>query len=246
MIKAVIFDLDDTLCNASEVLDKTLRKVFEENLSHYPDKTVEEMVSLNKQAFKDVFLDPSIPVPSASILIWFRIFELMGKKPPLKAIMRIVENSWEENTKQLKTTPGTFELFDYLKKNKIKIGVLTNGAFMGQVKKLSILGLDDKIDCFVASDMCLCDKPDPKAFLYILGKMNIFPHEAIMVGDRLDNDILGAKKLGMRGVFVKSNFTHTTKDGEPDLEVTDLSEIIFFVEKQNAPIQSFPTHNPAY
>lgn len=233
MIKAVIFDLDDTLCNASEVLDKTLRKVFEENLAHYPDKTVEEMVALNKQAFKDVFLDPSIPVPSASILIWFRIFELMGKKPPVRAIMRIVEGYWEENTRQLKTTPGTFELLDYLEKSRIKIGVLTNGAFMGQAKKLSILGLDDKIDCFVASDMCLCDKPDPKAFLYILEKMNILPHEAIMVGDRMDNDVLGAKKLGMKGVLVKSRFAHQEEICQADLEVEDLSDIINFIEKTN-------------
>ena len=235
-IKAVIFDLDDTLCNASEVMEKTLRTIFEENLSHYPDKTVEEMVALNKQAFKEIFLDPSISVPSASILIWFRIFELMGKKPPIKAIMRIVEGYWEENTKQLKTTPGTFELLDYLKENKIKIGVLTNGAFIGQAKKLAILGLDEKIDCFVASDMCLCDKPDPKAFLYILSKMDALPHEAIMVGDRIDNDINGAKRLGMKGILVGNK--GISGNNSADLVVQNLRDCIPFVESLNKKIEN--------
>ena len=231
MIKAVIFDLDDTLCNASEVLEQSLRTTFEENLSHFPGKTVEEMVALNKQAFKDIFLDPSIPVPSASILIWFRIFELMGKKAPIKAIMHLVEKVWEENTTKLKLTPGAYEFLDWLHKNNIKVGVLTNGVFMSQAKKVNMLGIDNKIDCFVTSDMCVADKPDPKAFLYILDKMGVWPSEAIIVGDRIDNDVLGGKRIGMKGVLMKSEHTKRANNEEKaDLAVTNLMDIAPFVE----------------
>ena len=232
MIKAVIFDLDDTLCNASEVLEESLRTTFKENLSHFPGKTVEEMVALNRQAFKDTFQDPSVPIPSASILFWFRIFELMNKKPPIKAIMHLVEKVWEENTTKLKTTPGALELLEWLKENRIKVGVLTNGVFMSQAKKVAMIGIDSKIDCFVTSDMCVADKPDPKAFLYILDRMNVWPSETIMVGDRIDNDVLAAKKIGMKGILMKSEHTKPAENEEKaDLAVTNLMEVKTYMEK---------------
>lgn len=234
MIKAVIFDLDDTLCNASEVLEQSLRTTFEENLSHFPGKTVEEMVDLNRQAFKETFLDPSTPVPTASILIWFRIFELMNKKPPIKGIMRIVEKVWEENTNRLKPTPGALEFLDWLHENNIKVGVLTNGAFMGQAKKVTMLGLDSKIDCFATSDMCVADKPDPKAYQYILNKMDIWPDEAIMVGDRMDNDVLGGKRIGMKGVLMASEHKKPAEHADKaDLVVTNLMDIKPLIEEIN-------------
>ncbi len=237
MIKAVIFDLDDTLCNASEVLEESLRRAFEENLAHYPDKTIEEMVELNKQAFKETFLDPAIPVPTASILIWFRIFELMGKKPPIKGIMRMVEKVWEENTNKLKPTPGAHEFLDWLHENNIKVGVLTNGVFMSQAKKVTMLGLDSKIDCFATSDMAVADKPDPKAYLYILDKMDIWPNEAIMVGDRLDNDVLGGKRIGMKGILMTSEHKRPLEDThKADLVVSNLMEIKPFIEELNTEV----------
>ena len=88
MIKAVIFDLDDTLCNTSDVLQKALRRTFKDNLSHFPGKTTDEMMELNTRAFNDIFLDENIPVPSAMILIWFRLFELLDIRPLLNRFTR--------------------------------------------------------------------------------------------------------------------------------------------------------------
>lgn len=241
MIKAVIFDLDDTLYNASEVLESSMRRAFEENLSHFPGKTVEEMVELNKIAFKEVFLDPNIPIPSATILIWFKIFELMGKKPPVKAIMHIVDRVWEESAKNSKPTTGALEILDWLNSQHIKTGILTNGVFMNQAQKVSMLGIDNKVDCFVTSDMCVADKPDPKAYLYILDKLGIWPSEAIMVGDRIDNDVLGGKKVGMKGILMKPNGAKTRgNEDQADLIVSDLRDIIPFIEKENKSQEVLP------
>ncbi len=241
MVKAVIFDLDDTLCNASEVLEQSMRAAFEENLAHYPDKTVEEMVALNQQAFKETFLNPAMPVPTASILIWFRIFELMGKKPPIKGIMRIVEKYWEGNTDKLKPTPGAHEFLDWLHANHIKVGVLTNGVFMSQAKKVAMLGLDSKIDCFATSDMAVADKPDPKAYLYILDKMDVWPNETIMVGDRLDNDVLGGKRIGMKGILMASEHKRPLEGAQKaDLVVTNLMDIVPFIEELNRDYKPSP------
>ena len=46
-------------------------------------------------------------------------------------------------------------------------------------------------------------KPDPEFFMHILNKLEVMPGEAMMVGDRLDNDIIPAKKLGMKTVLLK-------------------------------------------
>lgn len=47
-------------------------------------------------------------------------------------------------------------------------------------------------------------KPDPEFFNYILQKLNVETCEALMIGDRLDNDIIPAKKIGMMTILVKS------------------------------------------
>jgi HAD superfamily hydrolase (TIGR01549 family) len=45
-------------------------------------------------------------------------------------------------------------------------------------------------------------KPDPRFFLTILEKLKVRPEQAVMVGDRLDNDIYPAKRLGLKTVQI--------------------------------------------
>lgn len=47
-------------------------------------------------------------------------------------------------------------------------------------------------------------KPDPRFFSYLLRKCNVQPREAIMVGDRLDNDIIPARAAGMRTILFRT------------------------------------------
>lgn len=233
MLKAVIFDLDDTLCNTSEIIDEALIATFEGHLVHFPEKKVEKLLAINHQAFKEVFLNPNIPVPSATILIWFRIFELANAKPQLKTIFTIIEQIRQEVRKRIKLLPGAREIVDYLIYKHIKIGILSNGVFLEQAEKLIILNLDSKIEYLVTPDICLADKPNKKAFQYILEKLETDPVDTIMFGDTPNIDIFGAKNVGMKAILLKSahNKLLTSQKTKADFECSNLFEAKEYLEK---------------
>ena len=73
-------------------------------------------------------------------------------------------------------------------------------------------------------------KPDIRLFEAALLKSGCCGSESVMVDDRLDNDILPAKTLGMRTVRIRQGFGAQQKSlshlEEPDLEITSLSELL--------------------
>ena len=68
-----------------------------------------------------------------------------------------------------------------------------------------------------------------KIFDIALSRAGCSPENAVMIGDRLDNDIAPAKRLGMKTVRVKQGYakywTVKSQDEQADFEVDDLSEI---------------------
>jgi HAD superfamily hydrolase (TIGR01509 family) len=77
-------------------------------------------------------------------------------------------------------------------------------------------------------------KPDPKFFEYILDKIAVKPKQSVMVGDRLDNDIIPAKKLGLKTILVKAGpyaiLKPGTKDENPDAIIYSVTELPRTVE----------------
>jgi len=121
---------------------------------------------------------------------------------------------------------GSLDLLEYLRANNIKIGVLTNGTFYQQTNKLIALTIDHLIDYLVTPDMCLVAKPDPKAFHYILEKLQVKPEESLMIGNNFTADIVGAKRAGMDAVYLDLGTNKKTNEVRPDFRVTSLKDII--------------------
>jgi putative hydrolase of the HAD superfamily len=72
-------------------------------------------------------------------------------------------------------------------------------------------------------------KPDPRAFLDACQELGVEPHECVMVGDRVDNDIAPARLLGMRTVLLRTG-RHAGQqprswDEMPHAEVHDVEEL---------------------
>ncbi len=75
-------------------------------------------------------------------------------------------------------------------------------------------------------------KPDVRIFRFALKKGKCKPSEAIMVGDRIDNDIIPAKKLGMKtirarkGSFVHSNQEPKNESGKADITINSIDQLL--------------------
>ena len=97
--------------------------------------------------------------------------------------------------------PGIDEVLKTLSKNYM---IALAGNQPSTVK--DVLKEHGLLDYFTANDVSEDigkAKPDPGFFNYILQKLGVKNYEAIMIGDRLDNDIIPAKKLGMMTILVK-------------------------------------------
>ncbi|MFA6376090.1 MAG: HAD family hydrolase [Candidatus Paceibacterota bacterium] len=68
-------------------------------------------------------------------------------------------------------------------------------------------------------------KPDEKAFLAVLEKMQADPEEAMMVGDSLENDILPALALGMKAILIDRGGIHPKIDDPSIIKISSLGEL---------------------
>lgn len=90
-------------------------------------------------------------------------------------------------------------------RTKYKLGVIANQS-RGCAERLAAHGVLPYIDLVVASAEEGVSKPDKRIFEIALERGRCKPGEAVMVGDRIDNDIVPAKALGMHTVWVKQGF----------------------------------------
>lgn len=110
-----------------------------------------------------------------------------------------------------------------------KIGIIANQN-LGSKERLDKLGLLKYIDLVIASAEEGVAKPDLRIFQIALDRANCKPEEAVMVGDRLDNDIIPANKIGMKTIWIKQGLGRyvapSSEEECPDYTIEDLSEII--------------------
>ena len=111
---------------------------------------------------------------------------------------------------------------------KYKIGIIANQDF-GTEQRLTDFNVHQYINLVIASAEEGVAKPDLRIFQIAFARADCKPEEAIMVGDRLDNDIIPANKIGMTTVWIKQGFGSyaepKTVEEQPDYIVNNLAEI---------------------
>lgn len=133
---------------------------------------------------------------------------------------------WNNDLEKL--YPGVEQLLHTLSK-RYKLGIIANQV-AGTKKRLENWGIRQYFDVIVASAEEGCEKPDPRIFEIALDRAKCNPNEAAMIGDRLDNDIVPAKSLGMKTVWVRQGFARfqcVSEEAEkPDYTIDSITEIL--------------------
>ena len=123
--------------------------------------------------------------------------------------------------------PDTKEVLQRLSQ-KYKIGIIANQDF-GTEKRLTAFGIRQYLDLVVASAEEGVAKPDLQIFQIALDRANCKPEESVMVGDRIDNDIIPANKIGMTTVWIRQGYggcaEPKAKEELPDYTVHNLTEV---------------------
>lgn len=109
------------------------------------------------------------------------------------------------------------------------LGIIANQS-EGLQARLRQWGIAQYFSVVVSSWDCQAAKPDKRIFQIALERANCRPQEALMVGDRLDNDIYPAKALGYQTVWIRNGFggmqRPVSADYQADFEIRSLKELL--------------------
>ena len=130
-----------------------------------------------------------------------RIITLMGGSGPGVAVAaREIYDDWAHH--------HHFELYDdvpatlvTLRARGLKLGLISN-SHRCLTSFQSHFELEGLVSVTVSSGEFGVMKPDPRIFQEALDRMNVFASQAVMVGDSLAHDALGARQVGMRAVLL--------------------------------------------
>ncbi len=110
-----------------------------------------------------------------------------------------------------------------------RLGIIANQS-LGTKDRLSSWGLLKYFDIVLASAEEGISKPDIEIFHRALTAAKCLPDNAVMIGDRLDNDIVPAKKVGMKTVWIKQGLgglaSAIHKMEQADYIIESLSELL--------------------
>jgi len=120
--------------------------------------------------------------------------------------------------------PGAEETLNYLKKKGYPLHLITNGFEVSQHKKMKSSGIASYFDRVVTSESVGKSKPHPEIFRYALAQTNCEAEDALMIGDKLEIDVLGAQNAGIDAVYY--NPVAAPCEGiAPIFNITDLREL---------------------
>jgi len=106
-----------------------------------------------------------------------------------------------------------------------RLALVTNGAPDLQREKLQGANLAHYFDAVIISGEVGFGKPEPRIFALALDKLAARPERAVMVGNSLTRDIIGAQQSGLRGIWINRSGVDCGEEVTPDAQITSLSEL---------------------
>ncbi|MBR7799919.1 HAD family hydrolase [Undibacterium fentianense] len=227
-IKALIFDLDDTLWPVAPLIQNAERVLH--SWMGEQSRSIVERYTIEKLRERRLAL--ATTNPRFAYDLWalrhtllqqvFAEFEFAGKFAQELADegMQVFANA----RNQVNFFPDVLPALERLKHEFI-LGSISNG--FADVKAI---GLSNYFSVSLAAHTFGCAKPDPEIFRAMLGHLNLAPTEVMYIGDDLLLDVGGAKGVGMVGALVDRYDKHKTNNAhqvfQPDLIVKDLQELL--------------------
>lgn len=225
-MKAILFDLDDTLFSTTTFARRARTRAVEAMIELGIDATHEEILAELTEVIREFGSNYSSHYD-----------KLVQRLPPHQrrdvnpALIVAAGMVAYHDTKfeHLKAFDDVVPFLKALRAAKIRTGVLTHGWTTKQAEKLIRLGLIEHFgprDIFI-SDQVGIAKPNPKLYQYALREMALLPSEVMYVGDNLAHDIAPPNSVGMHTTWIR----RAAREGQdveaaaPDFIVDNFDEL---------------------
>ncbi len=211
-IKAVLFDIDHTLLSEDPLIMLFLPRVYTE---------LSKKTGMSKEEARKIFLEEIRKRRGTyEWHDWNFFFRLFGLDMRYEELLR-------KYSHKLAVYRDTVPTLEVLRERGYKLGVITSGPEYQRLK-LELTGLRGYFDAVITRDDVGSIKPDPKMFLHAAVRLDIRPEEAVMVGDSLEQDVYGAKNVGMKAVWI--NREGIEGYHLADAEIRNLTSLLGYIE----------------
>lgn len=186
-IKAVIFDLDDTLYGEKEYIRSGYRKIAK----RFPWIAGAETKMWHLFASGEPAIDDFLKQEG--------LYSEQLKQECLK-IYRTQEP-------EIHLYAGVREMFINLHQSGYKTGIITDGRPEGQRAKIKALNLEEAVDQIIVTDElggAGMRKPNPESFCLMAESMMMKYEEMCYVGDNIRKDFIAPEKLGIRSIWFRN------------------------------------------
>ncbi|EGR1169579.1 HAD-IA family hydrolase [Vibrio parahaemolyticus] len=232
MLKAIFFDMDETLCGTSQA-DKAAGQKFAAWIQQtYPQVS-------DPQAFLQRYLQGVYKKLNAEFpqLVALLPDENAFRGGLIQTIL--AENGIHIDAEQAQQAqhyfdsarmgaftffPGVKEMLTDLRKH-YKLVVITNGPIFSQHPKLKATQMDEWVDHIIVGGEEPEEKPAASIFQKALNLVDIKPEEALHIGDSLAADIAGANNMGILSVWVNATGASNPTEITPNFEIRETVEL---------------------
>ena len=200
MIKAVIFDIDNTLYSYDEAHAPAFAAVQQYALEHLGmDKdALNAEIKKASEEIKD-----RLAADCAALHNRTMRFQVMLERNhlPLTHAAPMGQLYWDTLLRHAEPCPGSLECLKKLKAEGLILGIGTDMTIEYQLMKLEKLQMLPLIDFIVSSEEANVEKPHGKVFRICAEKAGVSPENCLFIGDSLKKDVLGPRTIGMRSLW---------------------------------------------
>ena len=222
MIKAVIFDLDDTLYEEKEFVMSGFKAVSE---------YISEKHNLeNSKILKILQHDFEKGLRKKNFNVLLQKLNLTGESAD--NLVKI----YRKHLPALTLFSDAEHILPKLK-SEFKLGLMTDGHITTQENKIKALGIKDNFNAIIINDLAKgISKADKQPFSDILSQLKIEPENTVFIGDNPLKDFAGAKSLGIHTIKIMRDtgqYSNITVDNplEADHIISTLSDLPEIIEK---------------
>ncbi|EIU6824443.1 HAD-IA family hydrolase [Vibrio parahaemolyticus] len=232
MLKAIFFDMDETLCGTSQA-DKAAGQKFSAWIQQtYPQ--VSDPQAFLQRYLQGVYKKLNAEFPQLVALLPDENAFRCGLIQTILA-----ENGIHIDAEQAQQAqhyfdsarmgaftffPGVKEMLMDLRKH-YKLVVITNGPIFSQHPKLKATQMDEWVDHIIVGGEEPEEKPAASIFQKALNLVDIKPEEALHIGDSLAADIEGANNIGILSVWVNATGASNPTEITPNFEIRETVEL---------------------
>jgi putative hydrolase of the HAD superfamily len=230
-IKAVLFDVDDTLFDRKlaqkkvcTLIAKQLPQIFD---AFAPERILEAFLE-SDQISTDIFNSgaPSEGLRDKRTSLFLQLLDIHENYIPAVTGLYVQDYPLVDAA-----MAGAIPVVKNLSR-KFRVGVISNGFPDVQYRKLETMGLYDLFSCIVLSEVIGIRKPDAAIFQKAASLIHLKPADCLYVGDSYTNDVIGAKNAGMQACWLNPESLKPQNETiKADLIINELAELPALLRK---------------